>query len=101
MYVLAREAFGHGHRFAHVERPTPTARSPHMSTASLYSPVTRRQDLEAQNAELRARLDAVLAAVEDPLGDPREDADARLYRRVFGMPDTDYRVDDPNDWPEP
>jgi hypothetical protein len=58
-----------------------------MSTASLYSPVTRRQDLEAQNAELRARLDELLAAVEEHLDDPRDDADARLYRRVFGIPE--------------
>ena len=72
-----------------------------MSTASLPSTMTDRKDLEAQNAKLRARLDEVLGAVEEHLDDPRDDADARLYRRVFGMPDTDYRVDDPNDWPEP
>jgi hypothetical protein len=72
-----------------------------MHTTSLHFPMTRREDLEAENAALRARLDEVLAAVEEHLDDPRDDADARLYRRVFGTPDTDYRVDDPNDWPEP
>jgi hypothetical protein len=54
----------------------------------------------ARNAELESRLEEVLAAVEQHLDDPRDDADARLYRRVFGTPQGDFRVDDPNDWPE-
>ena len=62
---------------------------------------TARDALEARNAALQARLDEVLAAVEEHLDDPRDDADARLYRRVFGVPEGDYRVDDPNDWPDP
>ena len=72
-----------------------------MSPTSPYSPMTRRDQLGEENAALRARLDEVLAAVEEHLDDPREDADARLYRRVFGPPPGDFRVDDPNDWPEP
>jgi hypothetical protein len=65
------------------------------------APTITRDAFEARNAALQARLDDVLAAVEDHLDDPRDDADARLYRRVFGVPAGDYRVDDPNDWPDP
>jgi hypothetical protein len=72
-----------------------------MNSTSRFTPIARRDELEAQNAALRARLDEVLAAVEEHLDDPGDDADARLYRRVFGTPTGDYRVDDPNDWPEP
>jgi hypothetical protein len=72
-----------------------------MTTTSSSARMTRREDLEAENAELRARLEAVLAAVEDHLDDIGDEADARLYRRVFGTQGGDVRVDDPNDWPEP
>jgi hypothetical protein len=65
------------------------------------APTITRDAVEARNAALQARLDDVLAAVEDHLDDPRDDADARLYRRVFGVPEGDNRVDDPNDWPDP
>jgi hypothetical protein len=70
-------------------------------TTSLFSPMIRREDLEAENAELRVRLEEVLAAVQEHLDDISDDADARLYRRVFGPQGGDVRVDDPNDWPEP
>jgi hypothetical protein len=54
---------------------------------------------DAYDAE--ERLQEVLAAVEAHRHDISDDADARLYARVFGPARADIRVDDPNDWPEP
>jgi hypothetical protein len=69
-----------------------------MARTSTLSPIAA---LEERNLELQRRLDEVLAAVEEHLDDPHDDADARLYRRVFGARSGDFRVDDPNDWPDP
>jgi hypothetical protein len=64
------------------------------------SATTQRSSVQYTAPDAERRLEEVLAAVEAHMHDISDDANARLYERVFGPAVADTRVDDPNDWPD-